>query len=160
MVLVVTALECFWDPAIAGIELRPHIPTSLQRKDKQTTTPATAGVVKRGGCAPMEWPHEPHTAAAGVWFYIRLQQMKTRRTSPPPNDNPPANEIRKRQSANEEIKRCQTVGTPHPLSRVWLYKRNNRTNETQKRGRMTQGQGPQTNHIPVRRVCGNCKIVV
>ncbi|KAF9518570.1 hypothetical protein BS47DRAFT_1358852 [Hydnum rufescens UP504] len=49
-------LSAFGDPAIAGIELRPHIPTGnrLQRKGKQTTTPAAAGVVKRS------WPRPRH----------------------------------------------------------------------------------------------------
>ncbi|KAF9503805.1 hypothetical protein BS47DRAFT_1369261 [Hydnum rufescens UP504] len=49
-------LNAFGDPAIASVELRPHIPTGnrLQRKGKQTTTPAAAGVVKRS------WPCPRH----------------------------------------------------------------------------------------------------
>ncbi|KAF9519950.1 hypothetical protein BS47DRAFT_1357951 [Hydnum rufescens UP504] len=153
MVLVATALERFWDPAIAGIELGPHIPTSLQRKDKQTTTPAAAVWSKAAPnemapnkTTPSETQHDAevaarrwsgrtnHTpAAAGVWFYIRnptpaiVIASTTRQMNPPPPEmttNPP----------NE--------GHKHDLPR------NNRQTKPRNGDARRKAQGPQTNHIP------------
>ncbi|KAF9509201.1 hypothetical protein BS47DRAFT_1365402 [Hydnum rufescens UP504] len=172
MVLVATALERFWDPAIAGVELRPHIPTSLQRKDKQTTTPAAAGVVKSetqhdAEVAARRWSgrtnHTP--AAAGVWFYIRLQQMKTRRTSPPRTITRPQNEIRKRQSAKRRNQATPNRRNPTPaIAGVGSIKgpqtrpaQEQSPNETQKRGRATQGPGtPDEPHTRF----GGCVVIV
>ncbi|KAF9503802.1 hypothetical protein BS47DRAFT_1369273 [Hydnum rufescens UP504] len=215
------ALECFGDPAIAGVELHPHILTGncLQRRGKQTTTPATVGhglvpgtkrgpakgqgltaqvlngntrtennpkttkrsrtkrngakqnpakqnaTGRRGGCAPTEWPHEPHTRCGGcVVLYknepprtmthlqnkIRKQQGAKRRNQATPNCRNPTPAIagviasttrQMNPPPPEMMTNPPNKGHKHDLPR------NNRQTKPEM-GCTTQGPGPQMNHIP------------
>ncbi|KAF9509183.1 hypothetical protein BS47DRAFT_1365451 [Hydnum rufescens UP504] len=180
MVLVATALERFWDPAIAGVELRPHIPTAYKGKTSRRPHPplrvwskAAPNEMAPNKTTPSETQHDAevaarrwsgrtnHTpAAAGVWFYIRPVER-----APPRTITRPQNEIRKRQSAKRRNQATPNRRNPTPaIAGVGSIKgpqtrpaQEQSPNETQKRGRATQGPGtPDEPHTRF----GGCVVIV